>query len=180
MRRASLIAIAALAAAGAARAEVVDAQPNGFELRQTLQVAAAPDKLWAAIIDVGGWWASSHTYSGDARNLTLDPKPGGCWCEALPESPQGGGGVEHLRVVYAQPGQVLRLAGGLGPLQSTGGSGHLSFALKPQAGGTSLTVTYVFGGYVRGGFAALAAPVDAVLAQQTARLKTLAETGKAP
>lgn len=175
MRIASLIAAAALAAAGAARAEVVDAQANGFELRQTLQVAATPEKLWAALVDVGGWWAPGHTYSGSARNLTLDPKPGGCWCEALP-----GGGVEHLRVVYVQPGQMLRLAGALGPLQSTGGAGHLSFALKPQAGGTSLTVTYVFGGYVRGGFQTLAGPVDGVLGQQTARLKTLAETGKAP
>lgn len=175
MRAASLMGFLALAAAGAPRAEVVDAQPGGFELRQTLQVAAAPEKVWAALVDVGGWWASSHTYSGSARNLTLDPKPGGCWCEAVP-----GGGVEHLRVVYAQPGQLLRLAGALGPLQSTGGAGHLTFALKPQAGGTNLTVTYVFGGYARGGFSGLAGPVDTVLGQHTARLKALAETGKTP
>jgi uncharacterized protein YndB with AHSA1/START domain len=175
MRTATLMAIATLAAAGAAQAEVIDAQPGGFELRQSVQVAAPPETVWAALVNVGGWWASSHTYSGDARNLTLEAKPGGCWCETLP-----GGGVEHLRVVYAQPAQTLRLAGGLGPLQATGGAGHLSFALKPQGGGTALTVTYAFGGYVRGGFQALAGPVDTVLSQQTARLKALAETGKAP
>jgi len=175
MRTAMMIGAAALLASGMADAAVVEAQPNGFEIRQTTQMAAAPDKVWASLVNVGGWWASSHTFSGDARNLTLEVRPGGCWCEALP-----GGGVEHMRVVYADPGKTLRLAGALGPLQTTGGTGHLTFSLAPQDGGTAVTMTMVFGGYARGGLNVLAAPVDGVLSEQIARLKALAETGRAP
>jgi hypothetical protein len=42
-----------------------------------------------------------------------------------------GGSVEHLQVVYAAPGQGLRLRGALGPLQTEGVDGTLSWALKP-------------------------------------------------
>ena len=172
---AMMMGAAALLTAGAARAAVIDAQAGGFEIREAVQVAAPPETVWAAVVNVGGWWASSHTYSGSARNLTLEVKPGGCWCEAIP-----GGGDEHMRVINIQPPKVLRLSGALGPLQTTGGAGHLTFALEPKDGGTAVTVTYVFGGYQRGGFAALAAPVDGVLAEQVGRLKALAETGRAP
>ncbi len=185
MRTAAMIGAAlsmgALLTRGAAQAAVVDAQPNGFEIRQTVQMAATPDKVWTSLVNVGGWWASSHTYSGDARNLTLQVRPGGCWCEALPSTEKGaGGGVEHLRVIYADPGKLLRLSGAIGPLQVRGGTGQLTFALAPKDGGTALTLTMVFGGYARTGLGGLAAPVDAVLAEQVARLKVLAETGKAP
>jgi uncharacterized protein YndB with AHSA1/START domain len=174
------LSIGALLTGGSASAAVVEAQPNGFEIRQTVQMAATPDKVWASLVNVGGWWASSHTYSGDARNLSLEVRPGGCWCEALPSSGMGGGGVEHLRVIYADPGKLLRLSGAIGPLQVTGGTGQLTFALAPKDGGTAMTLTMVFGGYSRTGLNGLAAPVDGVLAEQVARLKIFAETGKAP
>ena len=74
--------LAVLALSTAAHAEVIDAQPNGFEVKRTVQIAAAPDKVYAALIQPGRWWNSSHSWSGDAANLTLEPKVGGCWCEA--------------------------------------------------------------------------------------------------
>ena len=52
----------------------------------------------------------------DAKNLSIDARPGGCFCEKLPN----GGGVEHARVVYVAPREVLRLSGALGPLQGVG------------------------------------------------------------
>ena len=57
------VAAAGLVLAGAARAEVVDANAAGFQVKQTVEIAAPADKVWAAIGQVGGWWSSQHTWS---------------------------------------------------------------------------------------------------------------------
>jgi len=159
---------------GAARAEVVDAQAGGFEVRQSLHIAASPDQVYAALLQIGRWWDSAHTFSGDAAHLTLEPSAGGCFCESLP----GGGSAAHMRVVLAQPGKALRLEGVLGPLQALGDTGHLTWRLAPKDGGTDLVQTYDVGGYAPGGLNPLAVPVDRVLGEQAARLKRWVETGK--
>ena len=43
--------------------------------------------------------------------MTLQMRPGGCFCETL----DGGGGIEHMRVTYVQPGERIVLTGSLGP-----------------------------------------------------------------
>src|SRR5262245_59802378 len=96
-----------------ARADVVDSAPNGFTVKAAIVVAAPAAKAWAALLEPRGWWDKNHTWSGDASNLSLDASTGGCFCEKLP----AGGGVRHMTVVYADPGKLLRLTGGLGPLQ---------------------------------------------------------------
>ena len=162
-------------AAGPAAAAVVDAQPGGFKVESAAAVAASPDRVYAALIQPGRWWSSEHTYSGDAHNLTLDPRAGGCWCETLAD----GGSAQHMRVVYADPDKALRVSGGLGPLQGLGVQGALTWTIKPApSGGVQLTQTYVVGGYAPGGLAALAPPVDQVLGEQLARLKAYVETGR--
>ncbi len=168
------MALAALSVSASARAEVVDAQSGGFEVRETVQIAAPPEKVYAALGQIGRWWDSEHTFSRDANHLTFDPVAGGCFCESLP----GGGSAVHMRVIYAAPGQALRLEGALGPLQGLGGTGHLAWTLTAKAGGTELVQTYDFGGYAKGGFDGWATPVDRVLGQQEARLKNWVETGK--
>jgi len=161
--------------AGPAAAAVVDAQPGGFEVKTTIAIAASPDAVYAALVQPGRWWSSQHTYSHDARNLTLEPLAGGCWCEALP----GGGSVQHMRVVYADPGKMLRAVGGLGPLQGMGVQGALTWTLASgPAGGTVVTQAYDVGGYAPGGLAALAPIVDGVLGEQLARLKAYVETAR--
>ncbi len=173
--RAILIAAALVSAmTSAASAEVVDVQANGFEVRQALHIAAPPDRVFGALAQIDRWWDSAHTFSGDAGHLKLEPVVGGCFCEALAD----GGSVAHLRVVFAQPGKVLRLEGVLGPLQSLGATGHLTWTLAAKDGGTDLVQTYDVGGYAKGGFTTWAAPVDGVLGQQAARLKRWIETGK--
>lgn len=167
------ILAAALALAGAARAEVIDAQPNGFEVKQAADIAAPPAKVWDALGHIGAWWNSQHTFSGDAKNLSLELKVGGCFCEAL----KGGGSVGHMIVIYVQPGQTARLSGTLGPLQSMGLAGHLTWTLADKNGHTTFTQTYDVGGYARGGVGQLASPVDGVLGEQLARLKKFVETG---
>ena len=161
------IAAAAASLAPAAHAEVVSVTPYGFASETKAVVDASPAETFAMLQRIGEWWDGTHSYSGDAANLSLELKPGGCFCERVPGD---GGAVEHMRVVQIRPGTMLRLQGGLGPLQAEGVAGTLTWTLKPLAGGTQITQTYVVGGYIRGGAEAWAKPVDAVLGGQLARL----------
>jgi uncharacterized protein YndB with AHSA1/START domain len=173
MRFALAAAIAAMTISGTARAEVVDSGPQHFRIRIVQQVAAPPDRVWKALGEVGRWWSSEHTYSGDAANMTMPLTAGACFCETIP----GGGSVRHGVVALAWPSQgMLRLEAALGPLQDEGVAGALTFLLKPTDGGTELTTTYNVGG-VRD-YALKAAPVvDKVIGEQAARLKRYVETG---
>jgi uncharacterized protein YndB with AHSA1/START domain len=150
-------------------AEVVSVGASGFEIRETVHVAAAPDKAYAALLQPARWWASDHTFSGSAANLTLDARAGGCWCESLPD----GGSVEHLRVVYVVPGKALRLRGALGPFQGLGVDGAMTWSVKAGAGGTDISVTYALGGYSKEGFDGLSKAADHVLGEQIERLRKL-------
>jgi uncharacterized protein YndB with AHSA1/START domain len=170
----ALAALAALAATGQrAAAEVVGASANGFEVRLTVHTAAVADKVYAALLQPAHWWSSDHTFSQDAANLSLDPHPGGCWCETLPK----GGRVEHLRVVFVSPGKTLRLRGALGPLQGMGVDGAMTWSVKSVADGTDISMTYAVGGYSKDGFDELSKGVDHVLGEQLERLKKLVEPG---
>ena len=165
-----LVCAAALMSAVAA-ADVVDKSAGGFTLRSTVQVAAAPDRVFRGLVDVGSWWSKAHTYTGDATNMSIVAQPGGCFCEELPT----GLGVEHGRVVNVVPNRLLRLATALGPLQELGVAGSMTWQIAPSGQGSTLTMTYVVGGYMAGGLDQLADPVDKVLAQQIALLKAHVE-----
>ncbi|MBO9709855.1 MAG: SRPBCC family protein [Caulobacter sp.] len=176
MRPLLIAAATALALIGTtASAAVVDAAPNGFEVRREVVIAAPADRVYAALSQPSAWWSGEHTWSGSAASLSLAPMAGGCFCEKLP----GGGSVLHMTVVYAQPGKALRLFGALGPLQASGASGHLAWTLSEADGRTTLVQTYDVGGYMKGGLDRIAPTVDQVLGQQLDRLKAYAETGKA-
>ena len=157
-----------------ALAEVVDSSASGFSIRIAADVDAAPAAVYRAIAQVGSWWNPDHTWSGSAANLSLDNRAGGCFCEKLPT-----GSVQHMVVVYIDGTKTLRLAGGLGPLQSLGVAGSLTFLVNPGTDGkTRLEVTYNVGGYVPGGLAQLAPVVDEVLRGQVERLGKYAVTGR--
>lgn len=166
MRRSAFLPLVLLTASPAI-AEVKSATPIGFEIEAKTVVKTTPAETYAALARVGQWWDSEHTYSGDASNMTMDAKAGGCFCETIPKD---GGTIEHGRVIYARPGQTLRLQGGLGPLQSEAAVGTLTWQLKPADGGTEVTQSYVVGGYIRGGADKLAPIVDQVMGHQLARL----------
>lgn len=181
MRRVLLTLLCgALTGSGAtlAHAEVRASTANSFSLQQALGVNAPVDALWRSLLLPQTWWSSAHTFSGDAANLSLEPRAGGCWCERLAD----GGSVQHLRVVNLTPRQTLVLEGALGPLQSLGVSGAMTLSVTAQEGGRSaLVLTYNVGGAPLGGTplgdaAALAQAVDGVLAQQLARLKQRVES----
>lgn len=166
------LAAAAIAAPPPVAAEVIAQSDAGFVSEHRVEIAAPPEAVWDLLVRPGQWWQSTHSYSGDAANMSLDLRVGGCWCEAL----ANGGGAEHLRIVYLDPGATLRLRGGLGPLQGMGVAAALTFRLEPAGTGTRLHVRYAVGGFAPDGLGALAAPVDSVLGQQIESLKRVAET----
>ena len=168
MRAILLGLVPALACAAPAAAEIVQSSDTGFTVSHKFSVAAPPDRVWRDLIRPGLWWDGAHTYGGDAANLSLDLRPGGCWCEKTAT-----GGVEHMRVVYVAAPATLRLVGGLGPLQAMPVTGVMTIELKPRGTGTEATLTSAVAG--SGGLAPLAAPVDGVLGIQWTRLKAAAE-----
>ena len=115
--------------------------------------------------NVGTWWSGDHTYSGKAENLSLALQPGGCWCEKLPN----GGGVEHMRVAYVEPGKHVLLTGALGPLLYLATTGVLDVQFKPSAKGTQVIFDYRAAGFFNGGADKIAPGVDAVLGEQVKR-----------
>ena len=46
--------------AGPASAEVVSANPNGFHVRQTIQLVVPPEVAFDAFGRVGDWWDKGH------------------------------------------------------------------------------------------------------------------------
>lgn len=175
MRRSSIAAFALLAAAAPVSAEVVASTDQGFVIRESSDVPATAEEVWAQLIRPSAWWSDKHTYSGDAANLSLDAMAAGCFCEVLmsPESPRAAprGSVEHMRVVYAEAPRVLRMAGALGPLQSEALQGTLKIALKPiDGGGTRILWEYVVGGFMRYKRDQIVPAVDAMLGEQASRL----------
>lgn len=125
---------------------------------------------------LGGWWSSSHTISGDASRLSIIALPQGCFCEDF----GAGAGVAHLIVTMVNPGVVIRLTGGLGPLGLMGVNGNMTWELEDVEGGTKVKFTYAVGGYMPGGLDTIAGPVDWVIRDALERLKGYVETRDLP
>jgi hypothetical protein len=167
MMRTVLIGAVALAVAAPASAEVVSANSNGFEVRHTVNLVAPPGLAFASFAEVAGWWDSEHTYSGNAQQLSLGLSPGGCFCERFP----AGGGIEHMRVTYVDPGKRVVLSGALGPLLYQATAAVMDVEVKPRAGGSQLVLSYRAAGFFNGGADKLAPLVDQVLAEQMKRYR---------
>lgn len=168
MRFVIALAISCLTAPSAL-AEVKTADASGFDLESSVTVPVTPAEAYAAATRVGEWWSSDHTYSGDAANMMIDGRGGGCFCEAIPAD---GGSIEHGRVMLAWPGRTLRLSAALGPLQSSAVSAVLTWSFEAaEGGGTRILQQYSVSGRIPGGAAGTAAGVDQVLNEQLERFR---------
>lgn len=165
-----ILLLPALLLSSPTAAEVVSAGPNGFEVRHSLQLTVPPATVYAAFGRVGGWWVKGHTYSGDSANMRLSMAPGGCLCERLPN----GGGIEHMRVAYVDPGKRVVMTGSLGPLLYEATTGVMDVQIERLAGGARFTLNYRAAGFAKGGGERLAPLVDQVLAEQVKRFRTFA------
>ena len=164
----------ALGRAAAVHAETSGVSGAGFTVTHAVVVAAEPEQVWQAFTQLPQWWKSTHSWSGQALNMSLDAQAGGCWCERW----GNGQSAVHGRVLLALPGSVLRLQAWLGPLQEVPVAGVLSFGTAKRDGETRLRVTYRVAGAADAGLDKLAAAVDGVLGEQTKRLNAFIETGK--
>lgn len=156
-----------------AGAEVVSADDHGFEIRQNINLVVPKEDAFAAIGRVQDWWDKAHTYSGDASRMSLQLRPGGCFCERLDD----GGGIEHMRVAYLQPGERVVMTGSLGPLLYEATAGVMDLQVEPIAGGSRITLNYRAAGFAKGGAASMAPLVDQVLGAQMKRLRVFAAGG---
>jgi uncharacterized protein YndB with AHSA1/START domain len=173
-KRTALAAAVILLTPGWTRAEILNQSASGFTVKVTLNIHAAPDDVYRRIVrNVGDWWSPAHTFSGDARDLTIDPRATGCFCEKLPNL----GSVRHMEVVMAAPGERLVMIGALGPLQPLAVTGSMTIQLSLVEGGTKLEMTYAVAGYFPAGMNTWAAPVDGILTEQFTRLKNYVEHG---
>ena len=171
------MAVAFAGSATSASAEVAETRDDGFTTRASAGIAATPLDVWLALTKPGLWWNDSHTWSGDASNMTLTPQAGGCFCEKLPgdDSATGfamDGSVTHAIVLQASPLKVLRMRGGLGPLQSEPATGVLTITMQEVEGGTRVFWEYNVGGPMRYEIDMISKAVDGVMNQQLAGLQT--------
>lgn len=167
----ALAGLVAIASTAPAVAELTRTTDSSFVSRHEVVVEATPKDVWLALISPGGWWRSEHTWSGDAKNLTLMPQAGGCFCETIPEVDEPGrftlqGSVEHMRVVQAYPETALRMIGALGPLQSEPVTGILTIAISKVDAGTRIVWEYNVGGPMRYEVPVIAKVVDGVMGAQ--------------
>ncbi|MCY3884669.1 MAG: ATPase [Gammaproteobacteria bacterium] len=149
---------------------ILECDASGFITESTVSINANATHAYDAMAEVHMWWDSSHSFSLDAKNLSLVLKPGGRFLESFGDNE----GVVHSTVVFAKRGEVLRLSGALGPLQMLGAQGTLTLQFKKSEIGTNLTATYhVIGRNLED----WAVAVEQVLFEQLVRLKNFVETG---
>lgn len=168
----ALLPLAALPAA----AEVLDASPGHFEVRHCAEVAATPAAVYVAMAQLPRWWNPQHTWSGDARTLSLDLTAGGCWCERWGD----GASAQHACVLQVLPSRLIQMQASLGPLLNLPAVGLLTLVTSTQDGQTAVRLSYRVSGAPELALDKLATPVDTVPGLQFARLKAMIERGEPP
>lgn len=154
-------------------AAVISANPNGFEVQESVSLVVPVAQAYQAFGRLGSWWSDDHTYSGKASNMRLPLQAGACFCETLPK----GGGVEHMRVAVVQPNERIVLTGSLGPVLFEGAAGVMDVTFERIAGGTRVTMNYRAAGFARGDADKMAPLVEKVLAEQLKRYRSFAARG---
>lgn len=156
-----------LAIALPAGAELSNVSEEGFTVTHSVETGAAPFVVYRTLTShINQWWSEDHSVSGNAANLFMKVERGGCFCEKLP----AGGNVEHLRLVYFDPGKQLRFDGALGPLQTMPVNGRMIWSIEPIDQGSQVAFTYHVFGHPEGGLQAIAPAVDRVIGEQIQRL----------
>jgi len=159
-----------------ARGDVLEVREAAFVVETRMTVPGSAKAVYAEFAHPDRWWDSEHTWSGSAKNLSMELRAGGCFCEKLAD----GGSVQHGRVIYLQPNVMVRLDAALGPLQDMAINGVLTFKFAPgeKSGETLVTLTYRVAGAMTLESAKLAPIVDQVMSGQLQRLRD--HVGKLP
>ena len=153
------------------QAKVVHVSEHGFIVENTVTTKQTPEKVWLGLVnDVDKWWPKDHSWWSEQGKFSIEAKAGGCFCEvALDKS------AEHMRISYVEPYKLLRMTGGLGPLQGMGVYGSLDWAIANKDNVTTVTLTYSVTGINPDGFAELAPVVAKVQGMQLNALRHFVE-----
>lgn len=151
--------------AAPATAGIIISAPDHYILKHEAVSTLTPDALWQKLIEPANWWHPDHTYSGDAKNLSLDANAGGVWREDWPD-----GSVEHGRVLLVLENKQLRLNAPFGPLQETGANVVWTVTISSGDDGTKVTFDEVANGTASSNLDELAPAVDFVKTEAINRL----------
>ncbi len=157
-----LLLVLGVLAGSSVEAKIVDQAANGFTLENSEWVATIRRPAGSPSSTT---WASGGllTIAGgaDASKLSISEKVGGCFCEL-----NGARQAWHMTVTFVDPGRLMRMTGGLGPLQGMGMDGALEWRFVAENGGTRITLWYRAGGYTPDDLASFVPVVDKVQALQ--------------
>jgi len=167
---AATILTAGLLTSATASAEILSASETHLVLRHEAVSALPPDRLWRRLINPTAWWHPDHTYSGDATNLTLDVQAGGLWREDWDDR-----SVSHGRVLYVEPGRMLRMEAPFGPLQELGAYTIWTITIAPAEEGSVVVFDEVSTGPPTANMAEIAKAVDFVKGEAIRRLVTTSD-----
>ena len=178
MMKMVLALVAAIGFAMPANAEITNTASNGFTVKHQATIQASRDDIWASLIAPARWWNGAHSWSGNAENFYLVAQAGGCFCELIRKTSDdniksSSGSVQHMRVIFVNQNETLRMSGALGPLQGEALSGTLTIELKPDGDATVVQFTYKVGGYMEFPMDQIAPAVDGVIGEQLTRLAAL-------
>ncbi len=153
------------ASAASTNADVIAALSGHYTLRHEAVSSLPPGALWDRLVHPETWWSPAHSYSGDAANLSLDPRAGGLWKEEW-----DGGSVAHGEVLYVNPGEQLRLEAPFGPLQSMAVDVVWTITILPEGSGSKVIFDEVANGSDASNLDKVAGAVDGVKAEAMRRL----------
>ena len=178
MMKMVLALVAAIGFAMPANAEITNTASNGFTVKHQATIQASRDDIWASLIAPARWWSGAHSWSGNAENFYLVPQAGGCFCELIRKTSDdniksSSGSVQHMRVIFVNQNETLRMSGALGPLQGEALSGTLRIEVKSDGDATVVQFTYKVGGYMEFPMDQIAPAVDGVIGEQLTRLAAL-------
>lgn len=156
---------AAFIFSSSAVADVVTTSDTHYVLHHEASSLLEPDALWDRLIEPSSWWHPDHTYSGDARNLSLDATAGGLWLETW-----DGGSVAHGEVLLVQKGEMLRMNAPFGPLQGIGAYTIWTVTITATDDGSLVTFDEVASAPPGNDMEQLAGAVDYVKTEAIGRL----------
>jgi uncharacterized protein YndB with AHSA1/START domain len=147
--------------------KILKLKPAHFQFIQELKIDAPPKRVWAAILDVGGWFRFGPGKE-DKTKRKLEPWVGGRF---IAEDPSDGSSSLHTVVTYIEPGKLLRMTGPMG-MSHVPAHNVFIFELQPRGTGTLLRFCQRTFGYLT---ANVSRDYQGGWKQLFAQLKTLAE-----
>lgn len=155
-----------------ANGDVSKVYAQGFDLHIEIEVKSGT--AWQKFLQVQNWWDLNHSWFGPDSIFNLDSIAGGCLCERKRKQ-----SVQHMKVIYVDPGREMRLGGALGPLQTMALRGLLTMRFTPlENGKTRIEQIYKIRGVTEQGFDNLSKIVDKVQTDQMQRLENYINHGQ--